>query len=69
MARIARMEDHDPKEDRFEREHLEFHRRVRDGYLSLAKAEPDRFIIIDASRDMDGVFDQVSASLLTFVKG
>lgn len=29
----------------------EFHRRVRDGFLALAAAEPERFIVIDASAD------------------
>lgn len=29
---------------------LEFHQRVRHGYLSLAKAEPERWVIIDASQ-------------------
>jgi dTMP kinase len=35
--------------DRFEREDLSFHRRVRDGYLKMAAAEPDRWLVIDAS--------------------
>ncbi len=34
--------------DRFEREHLDFHRRIREGYLSLARAEPERFSVLDA---------------------
>lgn len=29
---------------------LEFHERVRQGYLSLAQAEPDRWLVIDADR-------------------
>ena len=35
--------------DRFELENLSFHRRVRDGYLKMATAEPDRWMVIDAS--------------------
>jgi dTMP kinase len=35
--------------DRFELEDLSFHRRVREGYLKLAEAEPDRWLTIDAS--------------------
>ena len=35
--------------DRFELEDLSFHRRVRDGYLKMAAAEPDRWLVIDAS--------------------
>ncbi len=35
--------------DRFELEDLAFHQRVREGYLKLAEAEPDRWLVIDAS--------------------
>jgi dTMP kinase len=38
----------DPTEGRFEREAMEFHRRVREGYLTLAEAEPFRFRIVAA---------------------
>jgi len=36
------------KRDRLEREHLEFHRRVYQGFQSLAAAEPQRIVRIDA---------------------
>jgi dTMP kinase len=36
-------------EARFENEHLSFHERVRQGYLDLARQEPGRFRIVDAS--------------------
>jgi dTMP kinase len=45
-------------EGRFELEDLRFHRRVREGYLSLAKEEPDRFAVIDASGTPDDVFER-----------
>ena len=35
--------------DRFESEDLSFHRRVREGYLKAAAAEPDRWLVVDAS--------------------
>lgn len=35
--------------DRFEVEDLSFHRRVREGYLKMAAAEPERWLVIDAS--------------------
>ena len=34
---------------------VDFHRRVRDGYLALAAAEPARFVVIDASAPVDAV--------------
>jgi dTMP kinase len=35
--------------DRFELEDLSFHRRVREGYLKMAEAEPDHWLVVDAS--------------------
>jgi dTMP kinase len=53
--------------DRFEVEDLSFHRRVREGYLKLAEAEPDRWLVIDASlpkREVaDIIWDRVSRLL------
>ncbi len=41
--------------DRFEAEARAFHERVRQGYLRLADAEPRRFAVISADRDVDAV--------------
>ncbi|MCG8433973.1 MAG: dTMP kinase, partial [Gammaproteobacteria bacterium] len=41
--------------DRFEKEDADFFERVRDTYLKRAKAEPDRFIVVDASRSLQDV--------------
>ncbi|MBV8031245.1 MAG: dTMP kinase [Betaproteobacteria bacterium] len=41
--------------DRFEREERAFHERVRNAYLALARAEPARIRIVDASGDFAGV--------------
>jgi dTMP kinase len=50
-----------PREDRFEREKIEFHERVRQGFLALARAEPKRFRVIDASRPVTDVAKQIRA--------
>ena len=41
--------------DRFELERDEFFTRVRETYLRLAEAEPDRFVVVDATQDVDTV--------------
>jgi dTMP kinase len=46
-------------DDRFENENLEFHEKVRRGFLDLARAEPARFYVIDASRSEQEVFAAV----------
>lgn len=50
-------------EGRFEAEELRFHRRVREGYLALAVAEPARFAVIDSEGDVDEVYARVEAEL------
>ena len=47
---LARMLSGKRKLDRIERESEEFFSAVREGYLELAKNEPDRVILLDASR-------------------
>ncbi len=46
-------------EGRFEAEALDFHIRVRLGYLELASQEPQRIVVLDAAEDQDTVFDRV----------
>lgn len=41
--------------DRIEREALDFHVRVRNGYLSLAQAEPERWRVLDAAKPLSTV--------------
>jgi dTMP kinase len=38
-------------ETRFENEKLQFHEQVRKGYLELARVSPERFVVVDASKD------------------
>ena len=38
------------KQDRFEREDVAFHRKVRDGYLKLAAEEPERWLVVDGTQ-------------------
>lgn len=57
----SRNASHVADEGRFEAEDLRFHRRVREGYLTLAASEPDRFKIVDATGSPDEVFDRMMA--------
>ena len=44
---------------RFEEEPRTFHERVRKGYLALAESEPDRWVVVDATKDEDSVFESI----------
>jgi len=41
--------------DRFEQEDVEFHRRVRAGFLEMAEADPHRWVVIDGGAPLDAV--------------
>ena len=41
--------------DRLDTEEASFYRRVRDGYLGLAAADPERIVVIDASQGLEQV--------------
>jgi len=56
----------DATEGRFEREQLDFHRRVRQGYLELARREPQRIRVVDATGNADAVARRVSGALSDF---
>lgn len=52
-------------EGRFEEEDIRFHRKVRDGYLQLAQAEPQRFHIIDGAGSIDKVQQKIQEIVFT----
>lgn len=52
---IERMKNSDTHSSRFDKEPLEFHARVLRGFDACAKAEPERFVIIDGMKPMDEI--------------
>jgi dTMP kinase len=54
--------------DRFESEPMDFHQRIREAYLTLANDNIERYIVIDASKDIQNVKDQVQKKLNQFIK-
>lgn len=53
--------------DRFEKEKLDFHQRVRQGYLSRLSEDAGRFRLIDASRTIDIIAQDVRRHMLEFI--
>lgn len=47
--------------DRLENEKAEFHSRVRQGFLGLAAAEPERFLVLDASLPVEELAQRIRA--------
>lgn len=46
--------------DRFEGERVEFHRRVREGFLTVSRNDPARVIVIDSTRPMAEVTAEIA---------
>lgn len=49
--------------DRFEAENVDFHRKLREGFRSIAAREPERCIVIDATQPREHVTDAIWSAL------
>lgn len=57
----------DGREDRIEMEQMDFFDRVRQGFLSLAAQEPERFVIIDATKPLKSVAEHIHKSIISML--
>jgi len=65
-ARV-RLDSADKPFDRLEAEKTEFHARVREAYLALAQAEPERFLVLDASATPENIAEQIRDRVSTLI--
>lgn len=61
--RQGREQDKGLEPDRFERENQAFHQRVRDYYLKLAQARPERWLVLDAMQSPDRLLQKLVEEL------
>lgn len=54
--------------DRMERENIGFYKKVREGYLVLAKGMPERFIVVDGTKPEDAVEKKIWAEVQARLK-
>lgn len=47
------------KETRFETRELEFHHNMRNGYLEMVKAEPERFMVFNANQSIESLHQEI----------
>jgi len=57
------------REERFEREEIQFHRRVRKGYLAIAKKQPRRVKVIDTREGEERVFEKIRKIVDNLIEG
>ena len=61
LARIRRRASDLP--DRMERENIDFYKKIREGYLVLAKGLPDRFVVFDGTLNEDALEKKIWATV------
>lgn len=66
LERISKNKDREV--NRLDLEKLDFHKRVREGYMILLKENPDRIKLIDASRGILEVFEDIKKLLKNILK-
>lgn len=55
--------------NRMDQEEAAFHRRVRAGYLQMATAEPDRWLILDAAQPVDVIQRRIREAVVARLEG
>lgn len=60
---LDRQNGNNINEDRMEQESIEFHKKIRHGFLELAKSEPKRFIVIDANQTIEQIHSEILRKL------
>jgi len=63
----TRLDSADKPFDRLESEKADFHTRVRDSFLALAAAEPERFLILDAAQDPESIAADIRSRVATLI--
>ena len=63
----SRVNNRNEAKDRYEKQKIDFKQRVRDVYLQLAKNEPKRIKLINASESIESVQQQINSELTVFI--
>ena len=61
---LKRSRRSDNKEQRFEDKEVQFHEHLREAYLEMAKAEPKRFVVLDARQPIMELHQQIMQNLM-----
>lgn len=59
LSRAESRKDEPGLEDRFERRRIDFHEKLRAGFLDVAKRNPERCIVVDGLQDAETIANQV----------
>src|SRR3990172_4015500 len=64
---LKRKDDGDRELDRLEKENIDFHKRVRKGYLEIANsgAEKNRFVVLDGRKSVQSIAEEIAGHIKT----
>jgi len=65
---LKRKAGHHPSLDRFEKEALSFHRKIRNAYTKLAKDDSKRFFVVDAHGDVEAIHQTIREKVDSLLK-
>ena len=54
--------------DRMEKEALDFHQKVYEGYQFISKKEKERFVVLDATKSIDEIHNEIVSSVENLIK-
>ena len=63
-AEVGLARRHQGETNRLDQKDIDYHTRVRNGYLELAKAEPNRFVVIDGTASIEQVQEKIREKIL-----
>ncbi len=64
-AQVGLARRHRGDTNRLDQKDVEYHARVRNGYLELAKAEPKRWVVIDGTGTVDQVQEKIQTRMMS----
>lgn len=67
-AEVGLARRHQGETNRLDQKDVDYHARVRNGYLELAKAEPHRFVVIDGTGSIEQVQEKIRARMTEKLK-
>lgn len=67
-AEVGLARRHQGETNRLDQKDVDYHARVRNGYLELAKAEPHRFVVIDGTGTIEQVQEEIRARMMEELK-
>lgn len=68
LKRIKKLPENTEGIDRLESESLKFHQDVRSSFISLAKKEPDRVVLLDGTQEIEKIHQQIIVEIKQKIK-